>query len=69
MEEKLEQLEKRLSRLEKLVGTKLSQEKAREYLGVSRHTIIRYRELGVLKPHRDGHRVYYNITDLNRLLS
>lgn len=69
MEEKLEQIERRLSCLERIVGTKLSQEKAREYLGCSRNTIIKYRELGLLKPHREGSRLYYNIADLNRFLS
>lgn len=69
MEEKLKQLEERLALLEKLVGTKLSQEQARKYIGVSRNTIMRYREMGLLKPRREGVRLYYNITDLKKFLS
>lgn len=69
MEDRLEQLEKRLARLEGLNGTKLSQEQARKYIGVSRQTMQRYRELGLLHPRQDGRRLYYNITELNKFCS
>ena len=69
MEEKLKHLEERVALLERLVGTKLSQEQARKYIGVSRNTMIRYREMGLLRPRREGVRLYYNITDLNKFLS
>ena len=66
--EEVQKLNQRLAVLERLLGTKLNQEQARKVLGVSRHTIIRYRESGLLKPRKDGNRLYYNITDLNKLL-
>lgn len=69
MEDKLEQLEKRLERLESLIGTKLSQEQARKYIGVSRPTMQRYVQKGILHPRKDGHRLYYNITELNNFCS
>lgn len=69
MEERLEKLEKRLARLEALIGTKLTQEQARKYIGVSRHTMIKYRRLGVIPAREDGSRVYYNITDLEKFCS
>lgn len=69
MEERLERLEKRLERLEALIGTKLSQEKARKYIGVARNTIIKYREMGLLHPRKEGNRLYYNITELNNFCS
>jgi DNA-binding transcriptional MerR regulator len=69
MEDKLQQLEERLQRLENLIGTKLSQEQARKYIGVSRPTMQRYVQKGILHPRRDGHRLYYNITELNNFCS
>ena len=69
MEERLEQLERRLERLESIVGTKLSQEKARKYIGVSRPTMQKYVQKGILHPRRDGNRLYYNITELNNFCS
>ena len=69
MEERLEQLEERLQRLENLIGTKLSQEQARKYIGVSRPTMQRYVQKGILHPRRDGNRLYYNITELNNFCS
>ena len=69
MEDKLQQLEERLQRLENLIGTKLSQEQARKYIGVSRPTMQRYVQNGILHPRRDGHRLYYNITELNNFCS
>ena len=69
MEDKLEQLEKRLERLESIVGTKLSQEKARKYIGVSRPTMQKYVQKGILHPRKDGNRLYYNITELNNFCS
>lgn len=70
MEDKLEQLEKRLERLEALIGTKLSQEQARKYIGIaSRATMQRYVRLGLLHPYRVGNRLYYNITELNKFCS
>ena len=65
MEDRIEQLERRIARLESLVGTKLSQEQARKYLGVSRPTMQRYRTLGLLHPRKNGSRLYYNIAELN----
>lgn len=67
MEERLERLEKRLERLEKVVGQKFTQEQARKYLGVCRSTMMRYRKMGILTPRRDGNRLYYSITDLEKL--
>ena len=69
MEKRLEQLERRLERLESIVGTKLSQEKARKYIGVSRPTMQKYVQKGILHPRRDGNRLYYNITELNNFCS
>ena len=69
MEERLEQLERRLERLESIVGTKLSQEQARKYIGVSRPTMQRYVQKGILHPRRDGNRLYYNINELNNFCS
>lgn len=69
MEDKLQQLEERLKRLENLIGTKLSQEQARKYIGVSRPTMQRYVQKGILHPRRDGHRLYYNINELNNFCS
>lgn len=66
MEDKLQQLEERLNRLESLIGTKLSQEQARKYIGVSRPTMQRYVQKGILHPRRDGNRLYYNITELDK---
>lgn len=67
--EEVQKLNQRLDTLEKLLGTKLSQEQARKVLGVSRNTIMKYRDTGLLKARREGNRLYYNITDLNKLLS
>lgn len=69
MEDKLQQLEERLQRLENLIGTKLSQEQARKYIGVSRPTMQRYVQKGILHPRRDGNRLYYNINELNNFCS
>lgn len=67
--EEIKALNKRLSVLEQLLGEQLTQEQARKILGVSRNTIISYRKKGILKPRYEGKRIYYNINDLNRLLS
>ena len=67
--EEIQALNKRLTTLERLLGEKLTQEQARKVLGISRGTIISYRKKGILKPSHEGKRIYYNIYDLNKLLS
>ena len=65
---RLNAINQRLERLERLVGTKVSQEKARKFLGISRAKMIEYRKKGLLPYRQEGTRIYYNICDLYTLI-
>lgn len=63
-------LKARIERIERLVGkTRFTQEQARKALGLSRHTIIKYRQQGLLKGSKEGGRIYYCMKDIDKFLS